>query len=440
MKPLVSIIVPVYNAEKTIARCVDSILKQTCRDFELLLMDDGSSDGSGSLCDSYGERDPRVRVFHQQNSGVSAARNLALAQARGEYLQFVDSDDWITPDATATLLRAARENQCDLVIADFYRVVGERVSHKGDIDETGVMTREEFAACMMENPGDYYYGVLWNKLYRRQIVEEHGLRMDPAISWCEDFMFNLEYIRLAQRFIAVQVPIYYYVKTKGSLVSQNFALSKTVRMKLAVFEYYNQFYRTVLDEDAYEKSRLKIYRFLVDAAGDGVVPPGILPGSVRLGTERLQISANTLAGQGPLFDDFRCRKLLERYLETVALKHSLTLPEARLMLYLRQIAGEITRKELADFVQLSRSSCWMLLQKLESKGWLTVASETGPVGKGSPKPLRIVFSSQADPLLRDLDEVMLEYRLAMRSGLSQQEAETYDAVNEKIQKQIRQML
>ena len=130
----------------------------------------------------------------------------------------------------------------------------------------------------------------------------------------------------------------------------------------------------------------------------------------------------------------------ERYLETVALKHSLTLPEARLMLYLRQIAGEITRKELADFVQLSRSSCWMLLQKLESKGWLTVASETGPVGKGSPKPLRIVFSSQADPLLRDLDEVMLEYRLAMRSGLSQQEAETYDAVNEKIQKQIRQML
>lgn len=123
---------------------------------------------------------------------------------------------------------------------------------------------------MMENPGDYYYGVLWNKLYRRQLVMEHRLEMNPAISWCEDFMFNLEYIRYTQRIIALQVPIYYYVKTKGSLVSQSVSLSRVVRMKLAVFEYYNQFYRTVLDEEAYEKSKLKIYRFLVDAAGDGV--------------------------------------------------------------------------------------------------------------------------------------------------------------------------
>ena len=119
MEPSVSIIVPVYNAGKTISRCVDSILKQTCRDFELLLIDDGSTDHSGAICDDYQARDSRVRVFHQQNSGVSAARNLALREAKGEYLQFVDSDDWITPDATASLLRAARDNDCDMVIADF---------------------------------------------------------------------------------------------------------------------------------------------------------------------------------------------------------------------------------------------------------------------------------------------------------------------------------
>ena len=192
MHPIVSIIVPVYNAEKTLARCVDSILNQTYQDYELLLVNDGSTDSSGGLCDSYAARDQRVRVFHKENAGVSNARNLALAQARGTYLQFLDSDDWITPEATLSLVRAAEDHQCDLIISDFYRVVGERVSHKGDIDEDSVLTREEYAAHMMENPADFYYGVLWNKLYRREIVEAHHLRMDPEISWCEDFMFNLE--------------------------------------------------------------------------------------------------------------------------------------------------------------------------------------------------------------------------------------------------------
>ena len=192
MRPTVSIIVPVYNAELTIGRCVESILNQDYTDFELLLVDDGSPDNSGAICDAYAARDSRVRVFHQENSGVSASRNLALDRAQGTYLQFLDSDDWITPDATSSLVRAMESGPCDMVISDFYRVVGERLSQKGDIDEDGIMTREEFAAHMMEDPADFYYGVLWNKLYRRAIVETHHLRMDPEISWCEDFMFNLE--------------------------------------------------------------------------------------------------------------------------------------------------------------------------------------------------------------------------------------------------------
>ena len=93
MEPTVSIIVPVYNAQHTLQRCVDSILDQEYADFELLLVDDGSRDASGGLCDAYAARDRRVRVFHRENGGVSAARNLALEQARGTYLQFLDSDD-----------------------------------------------------------------------------------------------------------------------------------------------------------------------------------------------------------------------------------------------------------------------------------------------------------------------------------------------------------
>ena len=151
----VSIIIPVYNAEHTLERCVDSVLGQEFTDFELLLVDDGSSDGSPALCDRYAAQDSRVRVIHKENGGVSAARNAAMDLAEGEFLQFLDSDDWITPDATKLLLRSAREHQCDLVIADFYRVVGDRVSHKGGIEEDRVLSQEEFAGHMMENPADF---------------------------------------------------------------------------------------------------------------------------------------------------------------------------------------------------------------------------------------------------------------------------------------------
>ena len=247
MNPTVSIIVPVYNAENTLSRCVDSILHQEYTDFELLLVDDGSLDSSGAICDRYASLDSRVHVIHKENSGVSDSRNMALDHARGTYLQFLDSDDWITPNATDLLVQTAEYYHCDMVISDFYRVIGERVSHKGDIEDDCVLTQEEFATHMMENPADFYYGVLWNKLFRRDIVEKYHLRMNPDISWCEDFMFNLEYIRHADVFYALQVPIYYYVKTKGSLASQGMNITKTIKMKLMVFEYYNNFYNHVLD-------------------------------------------------------------------------------------------------------------------------------------------------------------------------------------------------
>ena len=434
MHPTVSIIVPVYNAEKTLARCVDSILNQTYEDYELLLVNDGSTDSSGALCDAYAARDSRVQVFHKENAGVSNARNLALSQARGTYLQFLDSDDWITPEATLSLVRAAEDHQCDLVISDFYRVVGERVSHKGDIDEDTVLTREEYAAHMMENPADFYYGVLWNKLYRRQIVEDHHLRMDPEISWCEDFMFNLEYIRYAETFRALQVPIYYYVKTKGSLANQSLTISKTVKMKLMVFEYYQRFFKTVLDEEEYEKSRLKVYRFLLDAAGDGSVPPPILPNSRKLGNERIQVSLDVLSGEGVLYDAFRERKLLERYLETAALKNDLSLPDAKLLLALRSLAFQPTRRELADFVNLPRGTLSLSLQKLTARGLIKLAEVRRKAERF--KRLDITFSEAAQPILSDLETARQDYETSRLASLTPED----DLLAGKIQAHIRDVL
>ena len=433
MRPMVSVIVPVYNAEKTLRRCVTSILEQQYTDLELLLVDDGSTDASGAICDEFSAQDARVRTIHQPNAGVSAARNHALDQAQGVYLQFLDSDDWITPDATRSLVRAAEAHHCDLVIADFYRVVGERLSRKGDIDEDGLLTREEYAAHMMENPADFYYGVLWNKLYRRDLVEAYHLRMDPEISWCEDFLFNLEYIRHADRLYALSVPIYYYVKTKGSLASQSLSFSKTVKMKLMLFEYYQQFFKEVLDEESYERCRAKVYRFLLDAAGDGAVPP-LLPPSQRLGYERVRAFTAGLQGRGSLCDAFRDRKLLESHLETAALKNDLSLQDALLLLSLRQLNGCCTRRELADFTGLSRTSLSLALQRLTARGFLE-SEPSGYLEERQP-----ILTSDAAPVLADLETAQEDALAARLVGFSPEERSIYLALSRRVTENLQRSL
>lgn len=433
-RPTVSIIVPIYNAERTIRRCIDSILDQEYKDFELLLVDDGSKDSSGSICDKYASSDSRILVIHKDNSGVSDSRNIALDMARGTYLQFLDSDDWITPNATGLLVEVAERYHCDMVISDFYRVVGERVSHKGDIEDDCVLTQEEFAAHMLENPADFYYGVLWNKLFRREIVEKYHLRMNTDISWCEDFMFNLEYIRHADVFYALQVPIYYYVKTKGSLASQGMSITKTIKMKLMVFEYYNNFYKHVMDEEYYEKNRLQVYRFLIDAANDGVVPPAILPGSKKLGEERSRISEDALTGEGFLMDEYRERKLLDYYLEPIAIKNDLSLRDIRLLLCLSQPHHSNNRRELADFAGITVRALTLSLQRLSAKGLLKVEN------KRSTKQLTVLFLPAALRLLSEIAAAQSNYDQARFAGFSEEELIQYAYFTEKMKQNIQKIL
>ena len=434
MNPTVSIIVPVYNAEATISRCIESIINQEYRDFELLLIDDGSTDSSGTICDRYAAEDSRIRLIHKENTGVSETRNMALDLACGTYLQFLDSDDWITPNATRLFVEEAERYHCDMVISDFYRVVGKRVAHKGDIDDDCVLTQEEFSAHMLQNPADFYYGVLWNKLYRRDIVEKYHLRMNPQISWCEDFMFNLEYIRHAEVFYALQVPVYYYVKTKGSLASQGMSISKTIKMKLMVFEYYNNFYKHVLDEEDYEKSRLQVYRFLVDAASDGAVPPSFFSGSKKLGEERNSVSQEVVAGEGILMDDYRDRKLLDYYLEPIAQKNNLTLGEVRLLLCLSQLRHIGTRKEIADFAGITVRSLSLLLQRLSLKNMLKYEENR------TTKELKITFLPLASPIQNEIAAAQSNFEQAKYAGFTEDELIQYATLTEKIKNNIQKIL
>ena len=450
MNPKVSIIVPVYNTEKYLKRCINSILVQDFTDFELILTDDGSTDSSSDICEKYVKEDSRVIHIKGENRGVSHARNSALNIARGKYIQFADSDDWISPNATGLLVHNAEKNDCDLMIADFYRVCGERLAQKGDLDESGVISREEFAGYMMENPADFYYGVLWNKLYRRDIIEKFQIRMDESISWCEDFMFNLDYIYHAKRFMALQIPIYYYVKRKGSLAGQCTNFSKTMKMKMNVFECYNKFYKSIMDSKEYDKNRLQVYKFFVEAASDGTVPPSIFPSSKKLGEEKIFFNSDAISDDGFMMDEYRYKKLMEYYATPICQKYSLTFTEVRLLFYISNHNHELNRKNLADLMGITKTGLAISLQKLASAGY--IKSEDIKFKKAeneseeleseikSDKILVITLLATANLVIEDINIAFEECEKRIFSGFTKEEMQILSDLRNKIKENIKKVL
>lgn len=451
--PLVSIIVPVHNVEKTVTKCISSVLNQTYKDFELILLDDGSTDASGRICDGFAGEDPRIRVLHKENSGVSDTRNRGLSMARGEYVQFVDSDDWITPDATGLFVRAVTEHPCDMVIADFYRVVGERVSRKGNIGEEGMLDRAGYALAMMQKPADFYYGVLWNKFYRRSIISEHGLQMDCSINWCEDFLFNLEYLRHVHSVYALNVPLYYYVKRKGSLVSQGISVKKTIQMKRMVFAQYNNFYMDVFDDEDYEKRKSRVYRFLFDAASDGSVSPLSTSGNHRLGDERTSVSEGVQEGEGIFFDIYRERKLQEKLFDIVALRNELTTVDVKLLYYLSQPHENCTFQEMASVLNISGRKLSMTIQKLLAKemivplerernraeaGSRTKEKQTEEKRKAGVREYMV--TQEAESILSEMMFALCDIAQIEYEGFLPEEIEMYEKLDERRKQNIRRAL
>lgn len=264
--PLVSIIVPVYNSEKTLVRCINSILKQQYKNTEIILVNDGSTDNSLSICREYEKMDSRVKVIDKPNTGVSDTRNIGMAFASGKYFQFVDSDDWIAENATKVLVDRILETNCDMVISGFYRVINGKKSEKAHIPVNKVMSKKEFVSHMMQAPANFYYGVMWNKLYRADIIRAHRISCCTDLDWCEDFLFNLDYMRYAESFASMNVPIYYYVKTKNSLVEKQCTFRNIISMKIRLFESYKELFEST---ELYEENRAQIRKFFIAYAKDG---------------------------------------------------------------------------------------------------------------------------------------------------------------------------
>ena len=213
----VSLIIPVYQAEPFLARCLDSIVQQDEKNWECILVDDGSTDGSGALCDAYCLRDSRFRVLHRPNGGASAARNSALALAEGEWVQFADSDDALAPDYCSAMLEAS--GGMDLVIAGYTMINGEAQAPFLPAEEKQLNTPEAFCECFDSLYFDMLLNSPCNKLYRRAIL---SARFPEHIHMGEDFMFNMEFLSKAERTALVRSAGYFYYQGNQCSATNNF--------------------------------------------------------------------------------------------------------------------------------------------------------------------------------------------------------------------------
>ena len=214
-QPTLSIIVPVYNVEKYLAQCIDSILAQTFRNFELILVDDGSPDNCPALCDAAAQKDDRIRVIHQKNGGLSAARNAGLDIARGEWIGFVDSDDWIAPEMYETLYALVQKQEANLAICGFVMVdeQGKPLMTPSPAPQVQSLTREQAIGCISFMP----FHVTWNKLYKRDIFAQ--LRY-PVDRLNEDSFVAPAVLEQVTTAFYTQEPFYYYRQRADSIMSR----------------------------------------------------------------------------------------------------------------------------------------------------------------------------------------------------------------------------
>lgn len=213
---LISVIIPVYNAETTISKCIESVLCQTYHNFEIILVDDGSTDSSGNICKEYSEKDSRIRYIKKENGGVSSARNLGIDEAKGEYITFVDSDDWIEKDALNNLISSAVESEADYIIP---RSRGVFCKANGDFEKY-VYNEDDFDLIVSEDDIGNEFEKLrksWalystcGRLYRKSFLNEFGIYFDENVRVLEDFCFNIVCLGKAKNVVHISSVVYNYL-------------------------------------------------------------------------------------------------------------------------------------------------------------------------------------------------------------------------------------
>lgn len=211
---MISIIVPIYNVEKYLKRCIDSLINQTYRNIEIILVDDGSPDNCGKICDEYAKADSRIKVIHQINSGVSAARNAGLKIANGEYIGFIDSDDFVSPEMYEMLLTSMIKNNCDIAIGGY-----DYVDESGNVNRSYIKKNDEVLSQhdvlykQFDIEPTIRFGVV-NKLYKRELIND--VKFPENLKSSEDGVFLYKYLKKISKAVFVHKPLYKNVERQGS--------------------------------------------------------------------------------------------------------------------------------------------------------------------------------------------------------------------------------
>ena len=213
---MISIIVPIYNVERYLSQCIESLINQTYTDIEIILVDDGSTDRCSDICDSFAKKDSRIIVIHQENSGVSTARNAGLEIAKGQYIGFVDPDDWISPDMYGSMLRNLQETESDLAICGYtYCYEDGRIDEKREYERKPpeLLTQKDIMRRMSDIPPSVRHCV-WNKLFRKSLLQ--GILFPEQLCSSEDVWFLTEYLLRTKNAIIIHEPFYFNRVRDGS--------------------------------------------------------------------------------------------------------------------------------------------------------------------------------------------------------------------------------
>ena len=257
--PLISVLVPVYNIERYIGFCLESIIKQKYCHLEIIVVDDGSTDRSGEICDLYATKDSRIKVIHKANGGLVSARKAAMQVAQGKYIGYVDGDDWIGSDYYSDLLLRFNDKDCDAVVAGFSRDLFDSTATMSNVVEAGCYEGDKLSdlfANMISTGKFFRHGIttyLWNKLFKREIVEEIQLGVDDKISIGEDGAVVYPALLQCKKIFVANNFSYHYRQREDSMLKK----SKPFEQEISQLQVlYNQLYKSI--EKYPEKLQLKL--------------------------------------------------------------------------------------------------------------------------------------------------------------------------------------
>lgn len=257
---LISVIVPVYNVQDYLERCINSIWQQTYRNLEIILVDDGSTDHSGKMCDAFAAKDSRIKVIHKKNGGLSDARNAGLAQATGEYIGYVDSDDWIEPQMYDTMYRACKVQNAEVAICRYQGIYEGAVREKGSGEITPLTQEALLQAYICGDDKLVIYNSVWCKLFKKELVEG---TLFPKGRNSEDIMYTTRAFCKAQKAVFVDSFFYNYVQDRAGSIMNEKRTERMFRDELPFWREHIACIRENVSQEMGDKAAYHYYRRLL---------------------------------------------------------------------------------------------------------------------------------------------------------------------------------